>query len=587
MPLEYLDKTKDEPAPGEAPVAPLSPEISAVRDIMRDPKSTSVDRLGALAPYLYYKGRDALIGAGIRGAPPAIGQQLGRRFGGPIGQRVGGFIGGGLGELGAELYEGKAPQAGAILAGAGAGAFAANPMNGAGPAALAREALKQGGVNLAAKAAGTGIDEGRMLTAGEAGTSFAGGAFAPVAGKAVGTVLGARGLQPTPNERLYGAGQQQSFRDLRGEGVKVLPQNVLRGNDTIGALAGRTTLQREIDLSNQGAWQKLARDANGLSKEARPLFHTELDKVRERLESPYQEFERISSDAKTRLEKLQAAGPKAIDGPSAAALEDYNKANKHLMDPAIVEAGADVNALKIARDQAQKAYKRFDNGDPAAYAEWQNHVATVDALNGRLVDAAQSAGKPELVAALTKAREKYAISYATQAAIQSPRGGLVDIAKFGQMQKMAPGYLTGNLAKMGNFALDFKRDAVEATRVLPPGVNNMSANQQMQMLAEGNAPGMFMAAASKLAGPALRPVLKSNSYQNLLAKPETRFSGARDLGAIMARLSTAAQSRAVNTQDFSSLLNGQAQEEAPLTDQEQARMEELRALQGTPANANP
>lgn len=246
------------PAQGPAPVAPapepeqLSPEIQAVRDIMRDPNSGPIDRLGAIAPYLYYKGRDVAIDAGIRGAPPTLGQAIGQRVAGPLGKAVGGFVGGIAGDVGADLYEGKAPRLGSALGAGLVGAMPNKSLAGVGGGALLKEGVKQGAANLAATALETGIDAQRLPSLSQAAQSAIGGVGSTYAGKAVGKVLGAKGPRPTETEKLYGAGPEQSFRALRGEGVKVLPQSLVgRGGDTIGALGQRTTLQREIDLSNQ------------------------------------------------------------------------------------------------------------------------------------------------------------------------------------------------------------------------------------------------------------------------------------------------------------------------------------------------
>lgn len=283
----------------------------------------------------------------------------------------------------------------------------------------------------------------------------------------------------------------------------------------------------------------MARAENGLSKEARPLFHTELDAVRDGLTAPYEEIKDISARAQIMLGNLRETKLKAIGGHDLA-VEEANI--KHLMNPLVVQAAADVDSLKIARNLAQKEYAKFAAGDPAAYAEWQKQVSNVAALNDQIVEAAKSVRNPDLVKRLNKAREGYAISYATQEAVASPRGGLVDPVKFALIEGRQPGYLTGNLRKMADFALDHKRDAVEASRLLPPGVNNMALQQQFQMASSGNPLGAALAATSKFAGYPLRTYQKSNSYQNRLAQPNMK-TGAADFAETMARLSVLSGAR--------------------------------------------
>jgi hypothetical protein len=328
-----------------------------------------------------------------------------------------------------------------------------------------------------------------------------------------------------------------SFRALRGEGVVLPPSDMVeRGSDMMGSIGGKAAMQQQASLKNAPTWNRLAREEIGL-KGALPITDKTLDAVRSTAYEPYDTIQRISREAKTKLEKLKKDNLTAPGGHELAVQE---AAAASAMNPLMIQAAADVDALKLARFKSSKAYDAFKAGNPAAYETWQAAKAEADRLNENIFAAAESIGDKNLVKRLNEARTLIAKSYSIQRAI-NPGSGLVDPSEFGrQLRDREP--LSGNLKKIGDFQLSYYKDAVEAGRVPAPGVNNLQAQIGMAMASQEGGSGKLMGAINSTIGKPVRAALLSETMQDRYAKPLT-VAGPENILDTFARVGGAAGGR--------------------------------------------
>lgn len=470
-----------------------------------------------------------------QGGPPAVGQAAGALTGpfAPVAVPVLGGLGGAGGYVLDQLRKGQPMTWGGATGATIAGAIPGGPMA-SGVGGVIKAGTKYGLGNLAAKVAETEIDKGHLPTVGEGATAFAGGAVAAPVQKVLGKVMAGK-LSP---EDILMAERNRSFRELRGEGVVVPPHEIGKGSDVLSGIGGKAALQQQAAKENQYAWNRLTREEFGLGG-ARPIMKQDFDTVRVAAYEPYETIKKISEDANKLLDNLKKTRLSPESGAHATAIKENNPATRALMDPLLVQAAADVDALKVARFKAQQAYDSFRGGNPQSYETWQAEKATADKLTDRIISAGESVGDEKLVERLKASRQIIAKSYAAQAAT-NPSNGLVDANEYGR-QILNGEPLSGNLKKIGDFANSFHREAVEAGRVPAPGVNNLSSQISAAMMSQGSAPGMVMGALNNLGPKQIRNHLLSKGAQDRFVRPPTVTS--EEFQAMLARFGASAQGR--------------------------------------------
>lgn len=560
-----LDDIFAQTAPADTP-APVQP-APAQKPMPRNPRTglpdlREVDKFG--------QALGSMADLGLKAGGPALGQAIGGATGplAPVAVPVLGAIGGAGGDALAQwraMANGDQPGGfrwGELAASAGMGVipggFAAR-----GGTTLAKQAVQGAATNLTGKYVETAIDEGRIPTPGEA---LGSAAFGGVGGAVASQLGGAKQLaQLSPEEALL-IGRTRAYRDLRPFKIVVPPSDLGKGSDMIGGIGGAAPTRYTAIAMNQPGWQAATRqDLPGLPGVG-PIFPEQYQAYRKTLAAPYQKIAAISERAQAQLENLRAAGPRPIDGPSTAAFGDYNKSIKNLTDPLMIQAAADIKALPGARIAAHQAMVDMKNQvQGATYDKWQGLKGAADDLEDKIQQAAVSAGNKDLARQLKQSRRLISKSYLAQAAT-NPDNGLVSPKAFGDVSWEAgtrglASPLDGNFKKMGAFYNNFDRLGKEVTSVPAPGVNQLNSK-----LSWMNIPALVHGSLGKPA----RAFMLSEGMQNKYASPFASTFG-NDLAA--------------ETFRQAALIAGRDDE--PLSEQELSRLEELKALQGTPANANP
>lgn len=489
----------------------------------------TMDRLNLMALSLPKFLGDEILGAsrkveGVaeRAVPTSLGQFLGRVTRIPGADRLGGAVGAMAGEALAESREGEGIKPGRLVSAGISGLVTGKSLAGAGAAKVAGEAAKYAGVGAAGQTAETVIDEGRLPTAGEVAVSAGASALGAPAARVL-----SKATPATGRDAIYDV-EMETLRDLRKEGVVIPPHEIGAGSDFVSSIGGKAALQQEAAKRNQFVWQKLAREEIGLSKESLPIRKSELESIRRDSGAPYREIQTIQREAKQHLQSRLAEIAKEAD-PHAAMIKMEEPAMKESLSILNILASADVDALKKARFDAQRARSAFQAGDPNAYQTWQNAKAQAEALEDAIERAAGSLRDTTLLPRLKDARQKIAKTYAVEDAL-NPGNGFVDPLSFGrQLVNGEP--LSGNLEKIAKFQLAFRREAVEAGRVPAPGVGNLGSMMTTGMASQGDAPGVIGAVVNATAGRAARPILLSDLVQDSMLTPKER----QNLSASLAR----------------------------------------------------
>lgn len=480
---------------------------------------------------------DAVLTPGATGGGAAVGASVGA-FGGPIAPAtipIGAAIGGAIGNYFAQKARVAMGEANAVKPGEVAGSAAMGLIPGGG--GILAQGLKGGVGNLVAKTIETGVDEDRLPTWPEVATSmFMGGGGGMLGAK----LAGKPRLAPlTPEEALM-AGRDKAYRDVRPYKIVVPPSDVGKGSDTLGSMGGAAATRYAAIVKNQPGYQQMTREDLGLSG-AGPITGAEYKALRDAAAEPYQKIAQISEAAQARLDQIEAAGPKAIDGPSTAAKGDYDKSLRAVTDPLLIQAKANVQQLPMARIAAHQAYVDMKNQvQGATYEAWQAKKAIADQMENDIEAAAAVAGDKTLLPRLQASRRLIAKSYVAQAAT-NPDNGLVSPKTFGDISWEAgtrgmPSPLDGNFQKMAAFYNNFDRLGKDVTSVPAPGVNAMTMGQSLNSAANGGLLSKAIGfAQSKMGGPA-RAYQLSEFAQNRYAAPrlDTRPT-AKSFAAQLAR----------------------------------------------------
>lgn len=450
-------------------------------------------------------------GMAVRTAGPTLGQFIGRYTKIPGADRVLGAVGGAIGEGVAQSMEDEPMRIGAIGGAALSGAILGKPLS---PSSTVREVATEGGkyaaANVAESTVGSLYDRGELPSTGE------------VAADVVAGGLGAKGAQILSQVPDFSAAARQTerqrmmkmrndaFKAVQKEGIVLPPHELGEGSDIIASIGGKAALSQDSSIRQAPAWQRMVREDLGLSKEALPISRNDLKNLREDLAAPYKELDVIHKESKKQLEERLSALSKISDPREAEIIADSTAMRESL---AILEkwTGADVEALKKARNRAQNAFDSFKKGDPNAYEPWQAAKAEAAAIEQAIEDAALSLGDDKLLNRLRDSRKKIAQSYTVEEAL-NPATGLVDPAVFGKQLDFGEP-LTGNLKKIADFQLAFNRDAVEATRVPNPNVNNLGSMNSLQQASRGDLAGGVGAVVGSTMGKPVRSYLLSDFVQ--------------------------------------------------------------------------
>lgn len=448
----------------------------------------------------------------VEGGPIAVGQIAGQRVAGTPGRMLGGALGGFIGatanQLGEKIWGDRVEfEPGRIVSNAIAGAL------------TTQGAKRNAAVNASAEMVRSLIDENEMPSMEAVGQAAAMGY---VAGR-VSQAMTGRVLTPTDALMEY---RNNTFRVLRREGVVVNPQELTRTTGGLGSIAGSSQLNAAASRKNQAVWQRLARDELGIDKQPRPFRRTtidgrgnvvkgDIDLAIQRASRPYDEIRKISEQARRELDGFHNGNRR-----SRRSLRMLRGKNQQEID-ALLGANDNLDALKGIRSEIRDIGAAMKRGDPEAYRLLQAARATEQAIESRLEAAAMASGRRNLVNQLKESRTQLAKIYAVRDAVNDVTG-LIDINELAGMRATSsrPGrMLTGNLAKMADFAEAFGRNAVEAVSAAVESPQAVSINYSARQIAQGRASGPLSAGVPLLSRGA-KGLLLGEMLQDRFAQPQ-------------------------------------------------------------------
>lgn len=485
---------------------------------------------------------ELLADMGMEAGFPAAGQMIGALpvlsvpTGGASVPALG-AIGGGIGNTLAQIRrisdnEQEGFKAGQLLASVGAGAIPGGPL-GRGFGALAREGARQGATGLAAKTIETVVDEGRLPTATEATVST----VLPAGGGILAQRLG------YAQRDLLNATERATLEAGKRAGYVVTPSSVSDSsiNRRLESVAGKAALGQEAAERNQAVTTRLAKAALGLPDNAE-ITMPALRRIRQESAAPYAEIEAISERATTNLANLE----RTLETQAAGDIRQLEILRsdpqvRAQMQPLLVEAGADVQTLREARNEATRQWQTYRNtGSPEAMDRARAAGELAETLETRIADAAQSSGNEDLATRLRDARQRIARSYDVERALNLGNAEVSAPLVGRAMDKGRP--LTGELETIGRMAESFPSVMREGAKIPTPGVSKMEAASAalLATLGAGATQSPYGLAAGVL------PLLSGPTRSLVLSRPYQRILTAEPFAIPQAALATRVLSQAAS-----------------------------------------
>lgn len=368
------------------------------------------------------------------------------------------------------------------------------------------EAVRTGGMSaqgagLGTRALGGAISGG--ATAGivnpeDAATGAVIGGAAPAAVQAVGKAgekLGAayeRRLADQLRKYEASAPLRETIEQSIDAGYTIPPSSVDPSlkNRILESISGKQATQQLVSTKNTDVTDRLVRQGLGMQENA-PLNQAALENIRKQAGGAYKQVADLSP-----------------------------------------QAAADLEALKVARNEAQgwfKAYNRSARPDDLAKAKEARALS--EKLEQALEGYAEQAGKSELIPALRNARQQIAKTYTVGRALNDA-SGTVDARVLGRLyEKGTP--LTGELEQVGKFGSAFPTAAKSPQQIGSPDVHNLKSVAAALMggggaIATGPV-GLTAAAVPYIAPPLARAALLSKGGQRALVQEAPKAARAAQL----------------------------------------------------------
>ena len=257
----------------------------------------------------------------------------------------------------------------------------------------------------------------------------------------------------------------------------VLPPNLVApswGRQVMESISGKQATQQIASTRNTATTEKLVRQAIGLADDL-PLSKGSLETLRKTAGTAYAD--------------VSALGP---------------------------QAAADLEALKVARNEAQAWFKAYNrSASPVDLGKAKELRTQSQQLETALEQHAADAGRPELIPKLREARKEIAKLYTVERALNDA-AGTVDARVLGRMhEKGAP--LSDGLDTVGKFASAFPSVAKSPQQVGSPAAHNLKSIAGMLLGGGGYAAlgplGALGAVAPFVMPPVARSVMFSGPAQ--------------------------------------------------------------------------
>lgn len=376
-------------------------------------------------------------------------------------------------------------------------------------------AIQSGGMTAGAKtglgAAATRVAGGAVTGGASAGfvnpedadTGFLIGGAAPVAVQAAGSAgkfINDR-VRNNLAERISDFNRKaplnQTIRESLDAGYKIPPNMVNPSfkNSVIESISGKQATQQIVSAKNEKVTGSLVRKSLGLPDDV-ALDTKALEDLRKTAGTAYAQVSGLSS-----------------------------------------QAAADLEALKIARNEASgwfKAYNRSASPDDLTKAKAARALS--DQLEQALEGHALSAGKQELIPKLRDARKLIAKTYTVSRALNDA-SGTIDARVIGRMyEKGLP--LSDGLDTVGKFGSAFKTIAKSSPEVGSQGAHNLKAFGSMGASIAGGATlgpmGMLLGTVPFVAPPVARSIMFRSGAQRGLLQSAPQASSAAQLSGLLA-----------------------------------------------------
>ena len=264
----------------------------------------------------------------------------------------------------------------------------------------------------------------------------------------------------------------------------VVPPNMLKPsftNQVVESISGKQATQQIASMRNSDVTEGLVRKALGIADDV-PLTQSTMENLRKTAGKAYAEVSQLSP-----------------------------------------QAAADLEALKIARNESQAWFKAYNrSASPVDLAKAKELRQAAEQLETALENHAKSAGAPELIPALRDARKAIAKTYTVGRALNDATG-TVDARVLGRMsEKGMP--LSDGLEVAGKFASAFPSITKSPMQVGSPAAHNLKSIASMAMAGGGLAAmgpmGVAAAAVPFVAPPVARSIMFNQVAQRgLLSQP--------------------------------------------------------------------
>lgn len=464
--------------------------------------------------------RNVAAGA-IEGVGGAIGQAIGARVGGAPGAAIGGAILGGAGNVIGQMVSDKPFDLEQAMAAPIGNAIPGAPLAKAGAVLLAKEAGKQAAANVAQLAAEK-LLKGEPLTPEQASMYAGMGAISTAVGRVV-----------DPGKILSKAEQSKVFQSFADEyvkkaqalGIKAMPSSLNKNslNSFLEVLAGPEATAKELRDINEELYTSIASASVGVKPQLGARLSTQLDKASKAAAKPYEDIRGLMAKAQADEAALEKT---ALTATNAHELEIARA------DPAFVKkqielgkkAAADIDKFRDANFKAgsyQDKYKLSRDPNDLELASKFSKEATEYKKN--LQEGLESYGPQgkELYKQFEDARKLISQIKTIESALTPAEK--VSANKLGSMAS-PDSPVTGNLDTLMRFASD-------------PRFKSVTSSEASEMAKRGFA-GTAADFLRAPVAPAAREILKSNWYQQTMAKPS--YVAMPDFVARAARGSTQA-----------------------------------------------
>jgi len=457
----------------------------------------------------------------IEGVGGAIGQGIGGRVAGPIGASIGGAILGGAGNVIGQQVSDKPFSIEEAMAAPIANAVPGAPLAKAGAVLLAKEAGKQAAANVASLAAEK-LLKGEPLTPEQASMYAGMGALSTYVGKIVDP---GKILSKVEQSKVFQGFADEYVKKAQALGFKVMPSSLNKNslNSFLEVLAGPEVTAKELRDINEELFTGIAAASVGVKPQLGARLSQQLDKASEAAAKPYEEIRGLMAKSQAdeaALEKTALTATNAHELEVARADPAYVKKQIELGK----KAAADIDKFRDANFKAGSYLEKYNlSRDPNDLKLADEFTKSAAEYKKSLKEGLESYGPEgkELYKQFEDARKLISQIKTIESALTPAEK--VSASKLGSMAS-PDSPATGNLDTLMRFAAD-------------PRMKSVTSSEATSEARKGMASGMADLLRAPVA-PAAREILKSNWYQQTMAKPS--YVAMPDFVARAARGSTQA-----------------------------------------------